>query len=769
MDSFNDGSSEFWYFFLLVALQLRQLRLSFADAPRAALDAALAGLLHLLAEQTRSSSTSKTAGFSAWPVAVQIVVVSVLRQRVLVLWALIRYVVHVSWITWATPKLRHPVTALLLWLNVLFWPGLLVLLLLCALLESPVMAIFSLPLFTLAAPRWSRASAGAAGTDAPLVKGAEGLFYAIAVPSLARGLALQWRAQTLRHTPGTLLFCRSHERLACVVRVLASGFGWVQLEFRGLELQEPTSCHHVEAGKIDEAFAHAFEGERAPERPSFVLQPICEVPCRTYEQSLISLRGLLDNPQLLRQIHGLFVKSLVWVLMSLEEIPEGWLTCPLKPQDAKEVFQLISDSVWPPHISVALRLSHASALGSTPSPEGGAAAVERTSSGLRAAANAAVPRPPPGTPPIIRPPQKAVEAVPLPSTAPAAVTTFPTTFSTMAELSPGARSDSEGVEDLDSLMDQVLGMAPSMSRKRAAAPAHQAARRLLATEGDPAEEAWAAPAGRPQVMTLNSLPGNSTASLALAGNGTGSASLGAMEDERTSVAQLTATTPATLPAVPSEELSPLARLVIEAYVAVNVAPLFGQKPEAHGTSHVLRLFSGDLARSQEETAELKWLVERPELFQLTLRAFRFAVKLSIDAAAMGEEVDMEYQAFAELADELRCRWFLGVEGSLQWEAAMKRGWPNLMSLRSGKGVSEVQVLRLRYSELKLTYVVWPNFAPESGVLFGLRPAWSSDTWPMTTMNATPSRRTPRSFGTWRSNALSIPSSSPAERSGFEVL
>jgi hypothetical protein len=27
-------------------------------------------------------------------------------------------VLHVSWITWATPKLRHPVTALLLWLNV---------------------------------------------------------------------------------------------------------------------------------------------------------------------------------------------------------------------------------------------------------------------------------------------------------------------------------------------------------------------------------------------------------------------------------------------------------------------------------------------------------------------------------------------------------------------------------------------------------------------------------------------------------------------------
>jgi hypothetical protein len=33
------------------------------------------------------------------------------------------------------------------------------------------------------------------------------------VPSLLRGLALQWRAQTLRKTPGTLLFCRTNTAL----------------------------------------------------------------------------------------------------------------------------------------------------------------------------------------------------------------------------------------------------------------------------------------------------------------------------------------------------------------------------------------------------------------------------------------------------------------------------------------------------------------------------------------------------------------------------
>ena len=49
--------------------------------------------------------------------------------------------------------------------QVLFWPGLLLLLVLCALLESPVMAIFSLPLFTLAAPRPGKAQRRSWGSN----------------------------------------------------------------------------------------------------------------------------------------------------------------------------------------------------------------------------------------------------------------------------------------------------------------------------------------------------------------------------------------------------------------------------------------------------------------------------------------------------------------------------------------------------------------------------------------------------------------------------
>eukprot|EP00434_Breviolum_minutum_P005115 symbB.v1.2.004510.t1/scaffold252.1/size382360/4 len=587
---------DFWQF-VLVALQLRQMRIAFSDVPKAALDAALAGLLHLA-----------SWNFSTWPMAVQICFVSVLRQRGVVFCALLRYVVHLSRITRALPKLRHPLTSLLLWLNALLWPGLLVVLMFAAILETPLIAVFSLPLFTLAAPRWSRVAGTLSST--PLVKGAEGLFYSILAPSLLHGLAQQWRAGTLRRENGTLLLCRSHERLACVIRVLAHGYGWVQVELRGLELQEPTSCHHVEAGKIDEAFAHAFEGQRAPERPSFVLEPICEIVVDTYEQSVVSVRGLLDNPEVLQQIHVLFLKSLVWVMMSLKEIPEGWLTCPLKPQDTTEA-----------------------------SPE------------------------------VVSPPLPTLEAERHP-----------------VEAVPA------DVEDLDTLMDQVLGMAPSMGRMRSiqsrdAAPARQAARKLLAhNEGD---DAWAAPVLRAPVA--NSALGHRLSHSSGGAPATGGTTM-PEEHERKETA--TATTPPLEKA--GEVLSPLARLVIEAYVAVNVAPLHGQKPETYGTSHVLRLFSGNIAKHQE-SAELNWLVERPELFHLTMRAFRFAVKISIDAAAMGEEIDIEYGAFADLAEDLQHRWFLGVEGSMPWEVAMKQRWPNLMALKAA-GISEVQIVRLRYTE-----------------------------------------------------------------------
>ena len=53
----------------------------------------------------------------------------------------------------------------------------------------------------------------------------------------------------------TVGVCR--DALLVMVQVLECGCGWAQLLCKGLELQE-TSCHHVEAGTVEEVMDSAL-------------------------------------------------------------------------------------------------------------------------------------------------------------------------------------------------------------------------------------------------------------------------------------------------------------------------------------------------------------------------------------------------------------------------------------------------------------------------------------------------------------------------------
>ncbi|CAE8711565.1 unnamed protein product, partial [Polarella glacialis] len=135
-----------------------------------------------------------------------------------------------------------------------------------------------------------------------------------------------------------------------------------------------------------------------------------------------------------------------------------------------------------------------------------------------------------------------------------------------------------------------------------------------------------------------------------------------------------------------------------AYSAINVAPACGQIPEKLGPGHVFRIFAGQLGEQGAQAEEVKWLQEQPEFLHLTLKAFRYALKVTVDCVAMGDDAsDLEYSELDVALQELDRDWFLGEEGSHGWEAAMKKRVPNLMALRK-KGVSEVQVLRLSLLE-----------------------------------------------------------------------
>jgi hypothetical protein len=135
-------------------------------------------------------------------------------------------------------------------------------------------------------------------------------------------------------------------------------------------------------------------------------------------------------------------------------------------------------------------------------------------------------------------------------------------------------------------------------------------------------------------------------------------------------------------------------LVIQAYTAVNIAPTYGQSPEALGAGHVLKVFCGKILQdcSAQEAA---WLRDRPELRELTLKAFRYALKVAVDCAAMAEDASSLKNEDLEAAlRELDAEWHLGEEGSAQWQAAMEERRPFLMGLRKKFGSSDYQVLRL---------------------------------------------------------------------------
>jgi len=370
------------------AVFLRAFRIALADPFRAAGDTWFLGMLDVFLFAAGFEETS----FWQWSFSSRLFLVSSVRGRCGGLFARAEYAVHLARVTSRLPKLRHPVTGKLLLANAILFPLLIVILLCSAVLESPLVALFTLPCFTVGYIRARHGHPELPPANQPLTKGIEGLFYSILMPSLLRGLAPRWRADALSRRPGALLLCRSHERLLCLVRVLGAGLGWVNVELRGLEMQEPTSCHHVEAALIDDAFTAAFS-ETLPtkaiglasgsshmshqsssesdsdsgttpnlQRP-FVLEPVCEVMAVSYEQIANSARGIIDNPDTLHQLHRLFLKTLVWVMgkhrQSGKPVPLEWLSCPLKAHDSQAVLNLIRASTWRRHVGTVLGLPEA--------------------------------------------------------------------------------------------------------------------------------------------------------------------------------------------------------------------------------------------------------------------------------------------------------------------------------------------------------------------------------------------------------------------------
>ena len=112
---------------------------------------------------------------------------------------------------------------------------------------------------------------------------------------------------------------RYQDRLLWIL-ILEQGYGYCVLSIKGLELQE-TSCHTVEAARLDDMFELAFEKEGGfscctlNRNVMNMLTPCDAALVKTYSDAKNVLTGIIDSPENLRLVSSSFIKAFVWVML----------------------------------------------------------------------------------------------------------------------------------------------------------------------------------------------------------------------------------------------------------------------------------------------------------------------------------------------------------------------------------------------------------------------------------------------------------------------
>lgn len=118
--------------------------------------------------------------------------------------------------------------------------------------------------------------------------------------------------------PGSHYLGRFEDRLIWIM-ILECGYTYCCINVKGLELQE-TSCHTAEAQRVDEVFESAFQREHPQvcslnEHLENVLTPCTVLPVKLYSDARNVLTGIIDSPDNLKEFKDDLIKVLVWVLI----------------------------------------------------------------------------------------------------------------------------------------------------------------------------------------------------------------------------------------------------------------------------------------------------------------------------------------------------------------------------------------------------------------------------------------------------------------------
>ena len=245
----------------------------------------------------------------------QLFIISLLRNRIQYSLNMISFASRFTYKFYFSRKVRHRSYRMNAVLTIIGLPLIIAFISLSIVLYAPLLPIFTLPVFLLGFPRprifWPHADVKVHSSSK------DWIYYKQLTPSLLgcmKGLISSGSLGEV--SPGEHFLARFQDRLVWIV-IVERGFMYTNVIVKGLELAE-TSCHTVEAARIDDLFESILGDVRRPlfnPHPAHCLLPCDVMELDTYSDARNVLTGIIDRPDNLGQLSMNFIKTLTWVLL----------------------------------------------------------------------------------------------------------------------------------------------------------------------------------------------------------------------------------------------------------------------------------------------------------------------------------------------------------------------------------------------------------------------------------------------------------------------
>ena len=250
--------------------------------------------------------------FYAFSVPVQLLLLSFLRDRFKQILDKIYFTLALSVSAMDNRSSRRSYAGCLFQINILLCPVIAAFILFSAFFCTPLLALFTLPVFFVAFPRPCKFWPNPFESEA--LQGQEALLYKQMATPLLRSLhqaGVDGRIGDL--SPAEHFICRIEDRIIWI-QVLEQGNSYGAYGLKGLELQE-TSCHSLEATRLDEIFDAAFINKAKLNRYSFhTITPLLEVPVNMYKDTKNVLTGVISATETQHLMATTYLKTLTWYL-----------------------------------------------------------------------------------------------------------------------------------------------------------------------------------------------------------------------------------------------------------------------------------------------------------------------------------------------------------------------------------------------------------------------------------------------------------------------